>query len=165
MNDIDLFLFDDPELVCPNITYLEPPMIAPTANDYHLLSSQMDQISIDLNTQQLLNKLEKCKRQRLSTTIRNIEREIATISSTINQTQANIVKLNQQIESLLIARNGDLVQLTTVTYRCFSRMHNVLITIIPYIIMPTRTREDLAQLAHELLRTIYQLPIPQVSEV
>jgi len=50
MNDIDLSLFDDSELMCPNIDYLEPPMIAPTANDYHLLSSQMDQISIDLNT-------------------------------------------------------------------------------------------------------------------
>ena len=125
----------------------------------------MDQISIDLNTQQLRNKLEKCKRQRLSTTIQNIEREIATLSSTVNQTQANIVNLNKQIESLITARNGDLAQLTTVTYRCFSRMHNVLITLIPYIIMPTRTHEDLAQLAHELLRTIYQLPISQVNEV
>jgi len=165
MNDIDLFLLDDTELMCPNVTYLEPPMIAPTANDYYLLISQMDQISIDLNTQQLRNKLEKCKRQRLSTTIQNIEREIATLSSTVNQTQANIVNLNKQIESLITARNGDLAQLTTVTYRCFSRMHNVLITLIPYIIMPTRTHEDLAQLAHELLRTIYQLPISQVNEV
>ena len=119
MNDIDLSLFDDPELMCPNITYLEPPMIAPTANDYHLLSSQMDQISIDLNTQQLRNKLGKCKRQRLSTIILNIEREIATLSSTVNQTQANIVNLNKQIESLLIVCNGDLAQLTTVTYMFF----------------------------------------------
>ena len=105
--------------MCPNIAYLEPPMIAPTANDYHLLRSQMDQISIDLNTQQLRNKLEKCKRQRLSTTIQNIEREITTLSSTVNQTQANIVNLNKQIESLITARNGDLAQLITVTYRCF----------------------------------------------
>ena len=74
-------------------------MIAPTANDYHLLSSQMDQISIDLNTQQLRNKLEKCKRQRLSATI-----QIATLTSTVNQTQANIVNLNKQIEGLITER-------------------------------------------------------------
>ena len=105
MNNIDLSLFDDSELMCPDIDYLEPPMIAPKANDYYLLSSQMDQISINLNTQQLRNKLEKCKRQRLSTTIQNIEREIATLTSTVNQTQANIVKLNNQIEGLITARN------------------------------------------------------------
>ena len=135
MNDINLSPFDDPELVCPNITYLEPQMIAPSANDYHSLSSQMDQISVDMNSQHLRSKLEKCKRQRLSSTIRNIEREIATLTSIINQTQTSIAKLNQQIESLQLARNGDLAQLTTVTHRCLSRMHNVLITIILYIIM------------------------------
>ena len=164
MNDIDLSLFEDPELVYPNAPFLEPPVIAPSAIDFHELSSKMDQISVDVNTQHLRSKLEKCKRQRLSSTIRNIEREIAALSNTINQTQTNITKLNQQIESLVLMRNGDLAQLTTITYRCLSRMHNIIITILPYMIMPTRSHEDLAQLAHELLCTIYQLPISRVSE-
>ena len=161
MNDVDLSLFEDPELACSNIPFLEPP----SANDFHVLSSEMDQISVDVNTQHLRRKLEKSKRQRLSLTIKNIEREIAALSNIITQTQTNITKLNLKIESLLLMRNGDLAQLTTITYRCLSRMHNIIIATLPHIAMPTRSHEDLVQLAHELLRTIYQLPIPQTSEV
>ena len=62
-------------------------------------------------------------------------------------------------------RSGDLAQLTTITYRCLSWMHNIIIATLPYIVMSSRSHEDLAQMAYELLRTIYQLPIPQTSEV
>jgi len=73
--------------------------------------------------------------------------------------------LNQQIENLTRASNGDLARLTTVTYRSLSRMHNILIAIIPYIDMLPLNHEDLAQMVYELLRTIYQLPTQQTSEV
>jgi len=59
-------------------------------NDYNTLSSQLDQLSVDINTQNLRSKLEKTKRQRLNSMIKNIECEIALLSKTVTQTQANI---------------------------------------------------------------------------
>ena len=118
MDEIDLSLFKDPELSCPNIPFLEPPLIVPSMNDFNALSSQLDELIVDINTQHLRSKLEKTKRQRLNSMIKNIEREIALLSKTVTQTQANITILKQQVESLIQMRSGDLAQLTTITYRC-----------------------------------------------
>jgi len=97
--------------------------------------------------------------------IKNIEREIALLSKTVTQTQANITILKQQVDNMVQMCSRDLAQLTTVTYRCLSQMHNIIISTLPYIVMPPRNHEDLARMAYELLRTIYQLPIPESSEV
>ena len=111
-------------------------------HDVNTINSQLDQLSVDVNTQNLRSKLEKTKRQRLNTTVKIIEHEIALLTKTVTRTQANIMVLKQQIENLMQARNGDLAQLTTVTYRCLSRMHNILIPILPYIVMLPRNHED-----------------------
>ena len=58
-----------------------------------------------------------------------------------------------------------MARLSTVTYRSLSRMHNIMISIFPYIVMPSNNHAELAQLAYELLRIIYQLSAQQVSEV
>ena len=63
------------------------------------------------------------------------------------------------------ANTSEMAQLATVTYRSLSRMHNIIIFIIPFIVMPPNNHAELAQLAYELLRSIYQLPGQQVSEV
>ena len=134
-------------------------------HDINVINSQLDQLSVDINTQNLRSKLEKIKRQRLNTTVRNIEREIALLTKTVAKTKSNITVLKQQIENLTQACNEDLARLKTVTYRCMSRMHNILISILPYIVMPPHNHEDLAQMASELLCIIYQLPAPQITEV
>jgi len=165
MNDDDLLMFDDHELLYPNLSFPEPPVIVPTMNDLNILTCRMDQLDVDLNTQNLRNKLEKNKRQKLSATVKNIEREVALLTKTITQTKNNIATLTQQVENLTCQYNRDMAQLATVNYRCLSRMHNIIIATLPYINMPPQNHEDLAQMAYELLRTIYQLPIPQTAEV
>jgi len=95
MNDNDLLLFEDYELLYPNISFLEPPVIVPTMNDFNMLTSRMDQLDVDLNTQHLRNKLEKNKRQKLSAAVKSIEREVALLTKTITQTKTNIATLTQ----------------------------------------------------------------------
>ena len=165
MNNDDLLIFDDQELMYLNPSFLEPPVIVPTMNDINILTGRMDQLDIDLNTQDLRNKLEKHKRQKLNAMVKNIEREVSLLTKIISQTKNEITSLSQQVENLTCQYNRDMAQLATVNYRCLSRMHNIIIATLPYINMPPMTHEDLAQMAYELLRTIYQLPIPQTTEV
>ena len=110
MDDIELLLFEDPDLSYPNIPFLEPQVIVRSMIDFNTLSSQLDQLSVDINTQNLRSKLEKTKRQRLTSMIKNIEREIALLSKTVTQTQASITILKQQVESLIQMSSGDLAQ-------------------------------------------------------
>ena len=51
----------------PNITFLEPPIIVPSMYDVNTINSHLDQLSVDINTQNLRSKLEKTKRHRLNT--------------------------------------------------------------------------------------------------
>ena len=51
MDDIDLSLFEDPDLSYQNIPFLEPPVIVPSMNDFNILNSHLDQLSVDINTQ------------------------------------------------------------------------------------------------------------------
>ena len=67
---MELSLFEDPDLSCPDIPFLEPPVILPSMNDFNTLSSQQDQLGVDINTQNMRCKLEKTKRQRLNSTIK-----------------------------------------------------------------------------------------------
>ena len=103
--------------------------------------------------------MEKNKRQKLSAAVKSIERVVALLTKTITQTKTNIVTLTQQIENLISQHNRDIAQLTTINYQCLSSMHNIIIATLPYIVMPSQNHEDLAQMAYELLRTIYQLPL------
>ena len=50
MDDIELSLFEEPDLSCPNMPFLEPPVIVPSMNDFNTLNSQLDQLSVDINT-------------------------------------------------------------------------------------------------------------------
>ena len=83
MADIDFI--EDPDMSYPNIPFLEPPIIVPSMHDVNIINSQLDQLSVDVNAQNLRNKLEKTKKQRLNTTVRNIEREIALLTKTVAQ--------------------------------------------------------------------------------
>ena len=132
MNDDDLLMLNDHELLYLNPFFPEPPVIVPTMNDINILTCRMDQLDVDLNTQNLRNKLEKNKK-RINATVKNIEREVALLTKTITQNKNNITTLTQQVENLTCQYNRDMAQLATVNYRCLSRMHNIVKAAAPKI--------------------------------
>ena len=56
--------------------------------------------------------------------------------------------------------DSEIARLGTVSYRCFARLHQILITLAPYLHMPPNEHAELSQLTYELLRTIHQLNTP-----
>ena len=59
MDDIDLTLFEDPDMSYQNIPFLESQIIVPSMHDVNVINSKLDQLSVDINTQNLRSKLEK----------------------------------------------------------------------------------------------------------
>ena len=75
----------------------------------------------------------------------------------INDLQSNVARVQYRTEVHRIPYEGELAHLTTVTYRCLSRIHQVLIEPIPHIFLSAEGHADLSQLTYELLRFIYEL--------
>jgi len=59
MDDMDLTLFEDPDVICPNATFLEPSVLIPSIHDVNVLNNQLNQLSVDMNTQDLRSRLER----------------------------------------------------------------------------------------------------------
>ena len=86
MEDIDLTLFDDPVMTCPDAPFLEPSVLIPPFHDVNLINNQINQLSIDVNTQDLRSRPEKVKSQWLSATIKNLRQEITLLNESVAQT-------------------------------------------------------------------------------
>jgi len=53
IDNIDLSLFDDPDMTCPDVPFLDPSILIPSFTDVNTISNQLNQLNVDLNTQDL----------------------------------------------------------------------------------------------------------------
>jgi len=74
MDDIDLTLLDDSELVFPKIPFIEPIALIPGYQDVTLLSNQISQMNVELNSQDLRIRIEQAKRRKLRVTLKSLYR-------------------------------------------------------------------------------------------
>ena len=123
------------------------------------MNSQLSQMNVDLNSQELCIRIKQAKRERLRVTLKSLKSEVALINKVIAQTQHDLSLLRERIEIVNNANISEMARLATVTYRSLSRMHSIIISIILYIVIHPYNHAELAQLAYELLRTIYQLHV------
>jgi len=65
--------------------------------------------------------------------------------------------LNERIATLNKTYFSEIARVTVLTYCCLDRLHQVLISIVPYIEMPVEEHHDASQLIYELLRVIQLL--------
>ena len=89
--------------------------------------------------------------------MRQIQNEMVTSNPIINQLRQDIAILTQRVGSVTDAYNSEIARLSTTTCRCFSRLHQILIAIIPHLSMSPSNYVETSQLTYELLRNINQL--------
>ena len=116
-------------------TYFELINLFPTYHDIIKLSNQIDNLTIDLNTQNIWVEIERAKRQKMKILMRQIRNETIHSNPMVNQLRQKIATLIQKIASVSGTYNSELARLSTITYRRFSRLHQILITIIPHLSM------------------------------
>jgi len=159
MKDIN----DSTNEACPTLPdmtdaiYVETLELFPTHHDIRKISDQIDKLTIDLDTQHLQVEIEKVKRQKMRLMMRQLRNKMIPVDPIVDQLRQEVVLLARKVESITEAYNNEIARVSTVTYLCFSRLHQILTTIVPYLSMPPSDHIETSQLIYELLRIINQL--------
>ena len=71
--------------ILPETLSLNPPDLLSPPNDIAALTSQIEKLSIDINTQSLRVEIERAKQQRLSSSLKRIKRDLVSPSQESTQ--------------------------------------------------------------------------------
>ena len=77
----------------------------------------------------------------------------------LSQIHYDISMHHKELQDLKIRHEDELAHLRSLTYRGFSRLHQLLIAVTPYIPMTANDHVDSLQLLYEYLRTIEQIKL------
>ena len=132
------------------------PSAVVTPSDILNLSSKMDNLIIAVNTQALQIEVERVKRRKLQSTVRVIKQNLSLpCQDVITLTQETQAARYAQ-DSLNFQFDDAIIQLNTVSFRCVARIHQCMMTVLPYLPMPPDSHLETSQLLDELLRTLRQ---------
>ena len=149
----------------------ENPSITSTQQDIVVLSSRLDQLSLWSNwagTQSLRIELEKHKRQKLRTTIRQIKQDMnSPCPDTVSlKYEFDIMQRNQDAINYNYQLEGEITTMITITFRCLSRVHQLVTRLLPHVMLAPDDNFELVQMLHELSQTLHQFqPYYSVSYV
>jgi len=141
-----------------NDPMLPEPVLFPQ-NDLVFINQRLEQLSIDVNTQNIKLELETLKRRRLRRSMNQIKNEITTLSQLLAHQSQEQAVLRSQIEILSESIASELACLTQRTHCCIGRIHHLLIAAVPRIYMSEAEHNDIAQQAAELLRALQLIRI------
>ena len=151
MNNDELIIDDFDGLMSESLPLI-PVDLFPSTDDMILLNNKIDQLTVDVNTQSLRIELEKLKRQKLGDTVRRLKSDLLSLRQTVEQIQAENKIIREQLSALSNTFFSEMACMSVRVHCCLRRFHQVLITIVPYIIMPVETHHEASQLIYELLR-------------
>ena len=147
----DCYVFDINELL--NDPMLPDPVPYPQ-NDLVFINQRLEQLSVEVNTQNIKLELEIIKRQRLRRSMKQIKSEIAALSQLLAQQSQEQAILRDQIATLSETIFSELACLTQRTRCCIGRIHHLLIAAVPRIYMSEAEHNNLAQQATELIQVV-----------
>jgi len=113
-----------------------PVTLSLSAVDVMNLSKRIDQLTIEVNTQNLTIEIEQMKRRRLRRSFKLLKSEVLSLKQTTVQIQADNNVLKEQISTLSTTLFSEIACLITRVNCCHGRIHQVLIAVVPYIGMP-----------------------------
>ena len=96
-------------------------------------------LNVELHTQSLRVEVERVKRQKSRASVRQVKRDRVETNILLSQTLRENCMLREQLATIKRDSDHDIAHFS---YRGYSRLHQILITIIPYISMPMAEHSD-----------------------
>ena len=149
LNDITNFL--DESFIYPQVESF------PTPNDIITLSKQIENLSLNVNTQGLKLKLEKMRRQKLGATLKRVKQDSIPLHRMVTQLQRDNDILREQFSASDNIHYRETARLRDFTYFCLSQLHQILVTLIPHVNISFDGHNELSQLICEMLRALRQI--------
>ena len=116
------------------------------------LSSKLDSLAIDANTHGLRIEIERSKRQRLQTTVKQLKRDLAIANDEIAFLKNDIAHIREQQNIINFQLSNDNVRTNTLAFRSLSRISQIL-AFGPHTI-PSFENTELEILLQELDSTV-----------
>jgi len=145
-NDNDMFQIED--------------LIVPMPHDeINNLTQKLELLTIDTNSNGLRIEVERAKRRRLQTKIKQTERNLSLASSEITVLRDEIAQLREQQNLINLQLDGDHARTSTLAFRSLSRVSQIL-SILALRNAPTyEPNSEIEVLLHELDLTIRQFGV------
>jgi len=156
-------LYDDldfPELLnmtpaFPIITPADEELLKILPSELKALNARLEYLEKGLSVQSLRLEIERAKRQKLSLSIKPTQTETSSFQlDNLKQTMdTNFMHQN----TINFQLQGDTDRLNTLTFRCLSRMQQLLSFILPNVTITPSDQPDTTILLEEIGRTLQQL--------
>ena len=168
LNYIDLMFPDllpeDPMI--NNLISMETPQLLPSSHDIKTISDRLENLEIVTNTHSLRIEVERVKRQKLRSSLKQFKHDAFTPSADMASLRQTVTFNYDQQTTTNYQLGGKLDKLSTLTFRCLSRMQQLLTTVIPRIASSPDDYNSIMQQLDEIGRTIQQFRVyHQVSYV
>jgi len=131
--------------------------LPPVQPDLTAVNRQLESLTIDGNTHSLQLKIERMKRRQLRSSLRTVEQAVqrpcmdaASLRQELTMTQEQQNSINYQFE-------GDIVALRALTFRCLTRMYQVMAKLLSRTICTPDDDFEMSQMMLEIAQTFQQL--------
>ena len=117
----------------PETFPLDPLTSAPPLNEIALQNSQLERLSLDVHIQSLCVEIECAKWQKLSSTLKRVRRDLISSNRISIQLRHDIYILRERVRELQYMYDDKIARIGTVSYGSLARIHQLLISLTPYI--------------------------------
>ena len=149
----DLLPIDDliTDLTCP-----KDPELVVLKQEIFNLNAKMERLILDSNTQALRVEIERVKRRKLQSSLKQIRGQLLTPCPEIETLKREINERHCYQEAIHYQFDGELTSLRTIMFRGLARMHEALVYLLPHVMLPPGSGHELSIMLDEVSRTIRQ---------
>jgi len=150
------YLFDN----LPNVNDMPVSYISADVDE---LRRKFDNLTIEVNTLNLRLEIEKTKRQRLQTSVRQLKRDIAAPCPELLEIRSDLDKFIEQQNTTNYLLDGENAKTNTLAFRSISRIRELMATMTPGISISPEANLEVKVLLHELSLTVQQFGVHYVA--
>lgn len=148
----EIHMFGDPL----HVDDLTIPIIHPEVAE---LSHKLEHLTIESNTQGLRLEIEKTKRQRLQSSVRQIKRDLVAPRSDLVELRNEWTQFKDCQNAINFQLDGENAKTNTLAFRSLSRINQILSLLIPGIPLSPESSPEVKILLHELSLTVQQFGV------
>ena len=128
----------------------------PEYPDVNNITRQLEGLTIETNTQSLQLKIERMKRRQLRSSLRSMEQVLLQPCPDATSLKRELIVIQEQQNTINYQFDADLTSIKALTFRCITRMHQMMARFLPHIRLPPDDDFELHHMLREIEQTFQQ---------
>jgi len=129
----------------------------PVQPDLSTVNKQIETLTVDGNTQSLQLKIERMKRRQLRSSLKNLEQAVQRPCGDATTLRQELSVIQDQQNAVNFQLEGDITALRALTFRCLTRMYQVMARLVSRSTCTPEEDLETAQLMQEIVHTFQHL--------